>query len=496
METVTAALALLAALPVLRLIVHAIAARIAYPGDLEWMEGATLVSAMRVRDGLPLYGEPAGDYVPFIYPPLYAWIVGALSHVFPLGYALGRGVSTACTIVAGGALVFAARKEGASWMLSLSTLGLFAAVWDDSGTFFDLCRTDSLSLALAGWAVVLTPLPSRRATIAGGLLLALAFTAKQHVALLGVPMLAWVWRTHGRQRAMTFAVASVVPALLFVGAMSIATDSRFLTWLVRVPAAHGQTLSRLVPGAQFEVWKALPISTTAALLAGTWLWKRSYWSMVSGMTLVIVSIMRGHTGGYLNVLIPMMWLQCLLPIVAANAFGGPRARSVAALVVAAQLLFWRTDYGRLLPALRAGKPVVAAWQGAQLDPRRYVPTQTDVANMQNVIAEISRLLDPILIPHAPFYAVMAGKRPSFALIALWDIDHVGGALKLGVATVDDAIAHDFRSAVLPDDKLGHGFTDHWAKKGSIGASAPSTRTGWPVRLRYVYMPKVEAPTGG
>ena len=53
-ETVTAALALLAALPVLRLIVHAIAARIAYPGDLEWMEGATLVSAMRVRDGLPL----------------------------------------------------------------------------------------------------------------------------------------------------------------------------------------------------------------------------------------------------------------------------------------------------------------------------------------------------------------------------------------------------------------------------------------------------------
>lgn len=491
METVTAALALLAALPVLWVIGNAIASRMAYPGDLEWMEGATLISAMRARDGLPLYAEPAGDYVPFIYPPLYAWIVGALAHVVPLGYALGRGVSTACTLVAGGALVFAARKEGASWMLSLSTLGLFAAVWDDSGTFFDLCRTDALSLALAAWAVVLTPLPSPRATIAGGLLLAVAFTAKQHVALLGLPMLVWVWRTHGRRRALTFAVASVVPALLFVAVMSIATDGLFLTWLVRVPTAHGQTLSRLIPGAQIEVWKALPISTTAALLAVTWLWKRSYWAMVGGMTLVIVSLMRGHTGGYLNVLIPMMWLQCLLPIVAANAFGRPRARALAALAIAIQLLFWRTDYGRLWPAIRSGKPVVAAWTGAQLDPGRYVPTERDAANVRKLIEEISRLPDPVLIPHAPFYAVLAGKRTSFALIALWDIDYVGGALKSGVATVDDAIAHDFRSAVLPDDKLGHGFTDHWAKKGPIGVISPSTRTGWPVRLKFVYLPKGE-----
>ncbi len=476
---------------VLWVVGQAIAARLYYPGDIEWMEGATLVSAMRARDGLPLYGAPAGDYIPFIYPPLYAWIVGALSHVFPLGYTLGRSVSAACTVVAGGALVFGARKEGASWPLALSTLGLFAACWDDSGTFYDLCRTDALSLALMGWAVVLTPLPSPRATVAGGLLLAVAFTAKQHVALLGIPMLVWVWRTHGRDRAKLFALASVVPAVLFLIGMSVATGGDFLRWLILVPAAHGQTLARLIPGAQIEVWRAMPLVMTAVLLAASWVWKRSYWAMIAGMTLVIVSIMRGHTGGYVNVLIPMFWVECLLPVVAASAWGGARARAVAGVVVALQLAIWRLDTGRFWDKVSAGLPISTAWAGAQLDPQRYVPTAGDAANVRKLIDEIAKLPDPILIPHAPWYAVMAKKRTSFALITLWDIDHVHGAFHDDVARIDDAIAHDFQSAVLPDDKLGHDFADNWVKKGPIGARDPSTRTGWPVRLKYVYLPHPE-----
>lgn len=476
---------------VLWVVGQAIAARLEYPGDIEWMEGATLVSAMRARDGLPLYGAPAADYIPFIYPPLYAWIVGALAHVFPLGYALGRSVSAACTLVAGSALVFGARREGASWPLALSTLGLFAACWDDSGTFYDLCRTDALSLALMGWAVVLTPLPSPRATVAGGLLLAVAFTAKQHVALLGVPMLIWVWRTHGRERAKLFVTASVVPAVLFLITMSIATKGEFLRWLILVPVTHGQTVSRLIPGAQIEVWKALPLTMTAVLLSATWVWRRSYWAMIAGMTLVIVSIMRGHTGGYVNVLIPMFWVECLLPVVAASAWGGARARAAAGVVIALQLATWRLDTGRFWDKVAAGQPIAASWDSTQLDPQRYVPTAGDTANVRKLIAEIAKLPDPILIPHAPWYAVMAGKRTSFALITLWDIDHIGGTYHADVARIDAAIAHDFKSAVLADDKLGHGFADSWMKKGAIGARSPSTRTGWPIRLKSVYLPNPE-----
>ena len=73
----------------------AMALRIPFPFDIEWMEGGTLVSAWRVAQGLPIHGEPDLSYIPFIYPPFYPALVGWLSSWIPLGYPLARGVSAA-----------------------------------------------------------------------------------------------------------------------------------------------------------------------------------------------------------------------------------------------------------------------------------------------------------------------------------------------------------------------------------------------------------------
>lgn len=498
----------------------AIAARVPFGFDIEWMEGATLVSAMRVRDGLPIYGDPSFDYIPFIYPPLYAWVVGTLAHVWPLGYTLARSVSTVGSVLGALAIVVAGRRAGARWSVAVAGAALFASTYVESGTFFDLVRTDGLSIGLLGAALVTGAGPKRGHAVAGGLLLALAFTCKHHAALFGVPMLAALWWRYGRRHALGFAVAALGPALAFTVGMEVATGGRFLRWLLEVPAYHGINGERFWPwisvqswsplsvktgGAPIEVWKALPVSTTGVLVGTAWWWWRErgaaatdagpagasadaprgdvfgvYWAGVGLMALFVVALMRGHTGGFVNVLIPMFWAEAALAVVVAGAFTRGWSAHLVALVLAAQL-----------------------WQGRD-ELRKYIPTEADTAAGEAVIEVLRELPGPIFIPHAPWYAVMAGKETSFALICLWDIDHRGGPYRGDAPRFYRSLRRQhWGSAVIPDlkatDNIQKELKAGWTRTRSLPSPSLSTRTGWGVRLRSVWLPtpgagEAEAPS--
>lgn len=466
---------------------RAVVARATYGFDLEWMEGATLLSAMRAGAGESIYGLPTLDYIPFIYPPLYAWVVGALSHVVPLGYTLGRSVSTVGTLAAAAAIVYAARGAGARWSWALAGAAAFLGTYEDAGTFFDLVRTDGLAMGLLGWALVVAERPGRRAAVIGGLLLAVAFTAKHHAAMFGLPIALVRWRRDGWRDALTYGLCAAVPAGLFTIGMQVATGGLFLTWLLEVPASHGIVAERVYPwievkawsplavktgGAPIEVWKALPVLVTAALLAPAWAARRGgYWGVVTLIALVTVALMRGHVGGFVNVLIPGYWVA---------AVGGTLALTAAAR--------WRW-FGWVVPFLLAAQ----LYEG-RADLTRYVPTEADRAAGAKLVETIRDLPDPVLIPHAPYYAVLAGKEPSFALICLWDISHQGGPLRREGRVVDRAMRQQhWGSIVLPDDKLGRGLKEHYRRARALPARAPGTRTGWGVRLREVWLPKAVDP---
>jgi hypothetical protein len=434
--------------------------------DLEWMEGATLVAGDRLRRGLPYYTLPTPDYIPFIYPPLYAWTLGMLGHVVPMGYQLGRGVSIVATLAAAGAAVFAARGAGARWGLAVGCAGLYLSCYRESGAFYDLVRTDSTTLALLSWSLALGARSDRRAVLTSAALLALAFASKQNVAMLGVPMLAGVWLRDGRRRAMAFAGVSVGLALAQVVVLEVASGGLYLVYTVVIPATHQMVVERLVPGAQKELWQALPVTTTAILLVPLWLRRSPYWAGVAGMALVMVSLMRGHGGGFINVLMPMFWVLAVLPAVAMGAARVAWAPVVAAVVVAAGL-----------------------WKGR--DPlHRFVPAASELRNAANLIDELRTLDEPILLPHAPWYPVLAGKAPSFALIALWDIDHPRGPLRAYVQDIERAMEeHYWATIITPDAKLGFGLRDHYQQARKLRALPTAPRSGWQFRLRWVYEPR-------
>jgi hypothetical protein len=68
-------------------------ARVAYPYDLEWMEGGVLEHVARVLHGQPLYVPPSLEFTPYIYAPLYYYVGALFAKLFGLRLLALRMVS-------------------------------------------------------------------------------------------------------------------------------------------------------------------------------------------------------------------------------------------------------------------------------------------------------------------------------------------------------------------------------------------------------------------
>ncbi len=480
------------------------AGRVGYPFDLEWMEGGMLLHAFRVRDGLPIYVAPSPEFIPYIYPPGYAWVVGMLGRFVELGYPLARTVSLVSTGLAALVLAWAVRQEGHRWTLGLGAAALFLSCYEEVGAFFDLVRTDGQQLFLMALALVLCRRATRPALAVGGLALVLAFITKHNMAMLGLPIAVALWKVHGWRRAAWFAAWSAGPALAWTAFMQLSSDGYFLTYILAIPATHPIVGTRLFPQAEIELVSAFPwalgvAASPVAIAVATRLWlrrdaqprqdasairsdearfRRWYWRGVVGTGLFMVVLMRGHHGGYMNVLMPGFWLMAL----------------VAGLGMGALVRRWShplASSGLLL----ACAAVVAAqcWLG-RWDRDRYQPTQADLDAGQKVLDTIAAFEGPVLMPHNPYYPVMVGKPPSFALIALWDITHTHSPLEKQARSIRRAIKQQrFDAIILASKKFKYGLVEHYESSEIIRykGRALYPKSGWRARPRHVYVPIVE-----
>ncbi len=453
-----------------------VADRVGYPYDLEWMEGGMLLHSLRVLEGQPIYIEPTADFIPYLYPPLYAWVVAGLSLLpgVDLSLALGRLVSILGTLAAAGALVAAARTERAPWGLAIGAAGLYLSCYEDSGAFYDLVRTDGLLMGLVSWSLV----AARRGQLrTSGLLLTLAYAAKHSFAVFGAPTLVWLLWTGGRGPALRFLLWSVTPALAYTLAMQLGSGGHFLTWMLEVPGAHGVVMRRLFPGALEEIVGALPYTSGAAALIGLawvrrWSAGGAFWVAQGVLALALASLMRGHTGGFTNVLMPGHWAVALWAVLGLGAltrrWTNPLLLGAAGALVAAQI-------------------GLAAWQ-----PGRFLPTPEDRAAGDALVERVRAIEGEVLSPYAPWIPVLAGKRPYWHLIALWDIDYKQGPYYKASRRVDRAIADRRWDAILvgDDDKLGHGVKKHYEKLERIRYKGRVffPKTGWRRRPELIYVP--------
>lgn len=413
-----AAWALLAGLAAVAMVFAgwAIANRLRYPCELEWMEGGVLDHVRVVLSGAQLYREPSLEFTPYLYTPLYYYAVALPSALFGPSFLVARVVSC---LAAGAVLALLhalVRRETGDRLVAFVTVGLFAASYEATGRWWDVARPDSLALALwlgglwvarsasgdvaqsgSGAHTSGAQRPVLRGVLAG-LLLFGAFFAKQTYLVLALPSILWAlaW---SRRRGVALAATYVALVGGAVAWLSLRTDGWFACYVFQVPGRHpllwgewGRVLRDALwsPSGGLVLWSLFSLLGPPRAWLGKPRW--SYFALLGATTSAAAYSGLLHDGGYVNVLLPAYACFALLT---GLGLAWVRASEVRTTEARALRLFACVSVLTQLFAL--------GW-----DPRRAVPTSQDEQGCQQMLAALRQAPEPLLVLTSGFLGHLAG----------------------------------------------------------------------------------------
>ncbi len=481
-----AALAALAAVWQLVTLGRIVAARLTYPGDLEWMEGGQLYHAHRVLHGEALYGPPADGFLPFIYGPMHPWLLAGVGRVVGLDYASGRLVSVVCIALAGAVLareVWRHAGRGAlGAVLGLVAAGTVAAGFPATGGWYDLVRNDSLAIALPVLAAALAADPARLGgrgrTFAVAALLAAGVLTRQtdlaFAAWIGLFALATDRRAGLRICLLTAALVGGVSLALQLG-----SDGWYLTWLT-LPSRHPLQLG-VLREARAVVLGVAPYLVLVPLLAVVlvrrrWLSRRgALWlGMLAAATAAsLVPFLK--VGRYVNDLVPLVVLAGPVTLILAldmlhglDRTGTPRAAR-------------RARTGRI--ALVGGAAVLLA--SLAYGPGPYVPDAAERRATDRLNAYVAALDGGVVSPDDPFLAVRNGQDDPQAHVQAHD-DAVAAGLPGTELERFVAASHARWVLVDPQDAGMVRRADWFRQEPAATPGATPTLTGRETTLSVTY----------
>jgi hypothetical protein len=427
----------LPALYQIALLAEAIAGRVAYPYDLEWMEGGMLHHALRIRLGQGIYVPPSADFIPYLYTPLYPTLLALFGGSSGPSYLLGRAVSVAGLVgIAGTALAsllgVPRRPVGAALTGSALALGLFAACYPFVEGWYDLVRADTLFLfmvtaGIAGlpyWARSDDGIVGHGKVAAGAALMALAFFCKQtgifYVGLGGAIVLLVNWR-----RAPTYIAMTGALGLGGSWVLDRATRGWFWIYVSEIHRAHDFNMDRFYASFRYILWHfpqaSVVIAVTLVLVALT-AWRRGLppaarpfllWTSAYAVSTVVGAIGWGTEFAHFNAYMPALLHGAL-------AAG---AAVPAAHACARALWDGRRGAGAVATvfAIAAAAPLAVTCALTRWEPRRFIPTDADVAAGDRLIRRIRALDGDVWIPSHPWYAQLAGKTPHVHRMGIKDV---------------------------------------------------------------------------
>jgi hypothetical protein len=321
-------LALSVVLGVAALVVVVVLARVRYPYELEWMEGAIFDHVERVRNGQPLYVPPSAAWTPFLYPPAYYWVAAWASRVLPEVLAC-RVVSLVSTGAATTCVYLLARRLDAGRYWAVLASALYVACFGFTLEWYDIARADSLFVALVALSAVLV-LSSRGigGAAGAGAVLGIAFFVKQPALAFLAAVPAGLWLAGQRRRAIALAAAGVAVAAPIFVLLEAGSSGWFAYYCVKLPAAHGFD-SRYVTlffVRDLSTGFLLTLATVAGVLGGAGRAppERVTFAAYLLAAFVASATSRLHAGGWTNVL--MFWTVFACP---AAACGAARAEALA-----------------------------------------------------------------------------------------------------------------------------------------------------------------------
>ncbi len=487
--------------------------RMAYPFELEWMEGGILAHVQRVLAGESVYTAPSLLWTAFIYNPLYYFVAAAAARVTGEGLFALRLVSFLSTLGCLALLYRLAERQTRSPIAGLLAAGFFAATFERSGGWFDVARIDSLALLLSLAAMTSmvgllqrkseppAPLSLSALAVSGGLL-SLAFLTKQS-ALILLPALAWSAYSARRLKGLlAFGVGSLAlvgPSLAYLHWKSAGW---YWYYALELPLAHSSN-GREALRIDFWQWELCAPQTFMAALAlfGGVLLLASPRARegrpdaralyVGSATLLIVEsyITRLHMGSFLNDLMPMHAALALL--------GGLGFSSLCNLASRGYSKAWVTSATLL---------ALAQFALLAYDPVRFLPPAGSTAAGNTLVRGLKKFNGDVLVFYHPHLTWLAGKRPHAHAMALVEIMYPArdprGARELLKASVETAVREKTFEHLVVDEANFLVFTPelrrHYYTRGEYFRRAPDVlypTTGMHTRPT-IWMSLIPEPRAG
>jgi hypothetical protein len=467
-ELVLWAVVALPALYQIGLLLQAIAGRVSYPYDLEWMEGGMLHHALRIRLGEGIYVPPNVDFIPYLYTPLYPTLLALFGGPFGISYLLGRVISVLGLVgIVGITLTSFARTRqghvGATAAGIVIALGLFAAFYPYVEGWYDLVRADTLFLfmitaGIAGlplWAKSDAGIVGHGKVAAGAALMALAFFCKQtgifYVAFGGLIVVAVSWR-----RASTYAATAGLIGLGGTWILNHSTHGWFWTYISEIHRAHDFNMDRFYAAFRHILWHfPAPTLVVAAtlLLVGVTVRRTGslplparpfvLWTWAFAVSTVVGAIGWGTEFAHFNAYMPAFLHGSLA--------AGAALPAVIACVRALGRDRRHTERVAAACALIAGIALAITCVLARWQPQRFIPTAADVAAGGRLIERLTSIEGDVWMPSHPWYLVLAGKAPHAHRMGVKDVT---ARQPRTIEGLDERLhSHGFAALVLDDRDL-------------------------------------------
>lgn len=384
--------------------------RIFYPFELEWMEGDSLCSALRFAQGKPIYIDPAGDFVSFLYPPLYYWIIGLFIPIFGPHLSIGRVIAvlsffTICFFIY--RIVF---RQTGDRMISLTSALFLPACYKPVGFWFDVVRADSLLLVLSlGGLFFLDKNIKKVGFWISMILFVLAFFTKQTAVFFIAAAILILWRQERRAALyFSFLLLGIVGGLLLM--LNYFSNGWYWFYTFRVPSFHKTDFVRGFGGGLSYIFYNLPIVCTI-ILAGLFFTDKgdktqkglAPWLIVLPFAFIATALPYGKIGGYINnfytvfIYIFILFGVMLKRVIEnANKYHHIICSAIwIALVFQTYLLVY--------------------------NPIRCIPKESDLEAGRKFLEEVSQIKGEVYITDHGFYGVMAEKKMYPKQFAILDV---------------------------------------------------------------------------
>lgn len=424
-----------------------VANHLVFPFNLDLMESVVLQHARRAMHGQPIYPVPTPQFVPLAYNALlyiiaipFLWIFGDTLQTLRMVSVIGLAASAV-------AIFIIVREASRSAWWGVIATGLFCAAYPVMDAYLDTAHSDAWLLCCALWGTYLVSRGSRKARIAGIVVLVAGFWFKQHGAVFaGTALLYLTWREGVRSSLVYWMCAAVLGGALYILAPGslLGPEFHYFTWYV--PGGWSELSAHTFYRVAVYVAAFYPVVALAAL-SGAYrsLREKSFGILETQLGAAFLTAFMGSLdpGSSFNVLIPMGTF-CILRGTIELAHWSERAPSrlrlqpalVAALVAFATLLrdprpYWlpvsaaRTEYADLLATVRALPGTVYApgigqfVNGPTLFPAAHWVALEDIGRGRRRSAADSALARQMMEParHPSGVAFMLTNRPIASLSA-------------------------------------------------------------------------------